>query len=46
MVENGKAMAHGARLEQAKHDKNIAKADRRKQTMLENAAERALQGRA
>lgn len=46
MVENGKAMARGMRQENMQHEKNMAKAGRRRQTMLENAAEEALSGRA
>lgn len=43
-VEEGKAMARGMREENMRHEKNIAKAGKRKQTMLENAAEKALSG--
>jgi len=44
-VEQGKAMARGMRLENERHERNMAKASKRKQTMLENAAEQALSGK-
>lgn len=44
MVENGRAMARGMRQENMQHEKNMAKASKRQQTMLENAAEQALSG--
>ena len=42
MVGQGRAIARGMHLEQVQREKNMAKAVKRKSTMLENAAERAL----
>lgn len=44
MVEQGKAMARGMHAENEQKQKNIAKAGKRKHTMLENAAQKALSG--
>ena len=41
----GRAIAQSMRAEQAQHEKNMAKAAKRQQTMLERAAEQALSGR-
>lgn len=43
-TENGRVIARAMREEQVQHQKNMIKAERRRQTMLENAAERALSG--
>lgn len=44
MVEQGRVIARAMRLEKVQHEKNMIKAERRKATMLENAAEKALSG--
>lgn len=41
---NGRIIARAMREENVQHQKNMIKAEKRQQTMLENAAERALQG--
>lgn len=42
--EEGRAIAQGMRAEKVEHQKNMAKAAKRQQTMLERAAEKALSG--
>lgn len=42
--EQGRAIARGIAEEQARKEKNLAKADKRLATMLERAAEKALSG--
>jgi hypothetical protein len=44
MVEQGRAIARGMHAENEQKQKNMAKAGKRKQTMLENAATQALSG--
>lgn len=44
MVEHGRVIAHGMHLEKMRQEKNMMKAERRRATMLKNAAERALSG--
>ena len=44
LVEHGRVIARGMHLEKVQQEKNMIKADRRKATMLENAAEIALSG--
>ncbi len=43
-VENGRAIARGMSQFKVQAEKNMAKAEKRKQTMLENAAEKAIGG--
>lgn len=45
MVEQGKAIARGMNAENAQKQKNMARAGKRKATMLENAAEDAISGK-
>jgi hypothetical protein len=42
MVGQGKAIAQGMHLQKMQIERNMAKAVKRKQTMLENAAEKEL----
>lgn len=42
--EHGRVIARGMEDIKVEQQKNMAKADKRKQTMLENAAEKALSG--
>ena len=42
--EQGRVIARGMREEKAQHQKNMAKAAKRRTTMLEAAAEKALSG--
>lgn len=44
LTEQGRAIAQGMQQIKVEQKKNMAKADKRKQTMLENAAEIALSG--
>lgn len=44
LTEQGRAIARGITEENARKEKNQAKADKRQATMLERAAERALSG--
>ena len=44
LVEQGRAIASGMRQEKAQTEKNMAKAEKRRATMLEQAAEIALSG--
>jgi len=44
LVEQGRVMAHAMNEVKVQREKNMIKADRRKATMLENAAEKALSG--
>ena len=44
MVEQGRAIARGMHAENEQKQKNMAKAGKRRQTMLSNAAEKALGG--
>lgn len=43
-VERGRAIARGMHLQQVQQEKNMAKAEKRRDTMLKNAAEQALLG--
>lgn len=43
-VELGRVIARGMDEVRVQKEKNMAKADKRRQTMLENAAEKALSG--
>lgn len=43
-IEQGRAIARGMNQENVQQQKNMAKAGKRHQTMLENAAEKALGG--
>lgn len=45
MSEHGRVIARGMHLEKVQQEKNMAKADKRRHTMLENAAEKALTGK-
>lgn len=45
MMENGRVIAHAIDKLKVDKQKNMAKAVKRKQTMLANAAEQALSGR-
>ena len=44
-VEHGRAIARGMREQNMQFEKNMAKAEKRKATMLENAAKNALSGK-
>jgi len=44
MVEHGRVIAHGMHLEKVQREKNMIKADKRRFTILQNAAEKALSG--
>jgi hypothetical protein len=46
LMEQGKAVALGIHRLKVEQQKNAAKAEKRQQTMLERAAEKALSGRA
>jgi hypothetical protein len=43
-METGRVIAHAMNEVNVQKEKNMAKADKRKATMLENAAEKALSG--
>ena len=43
-METGRVIAHAMNEVNVQREKNMAKADKRKATMLENAAEKALSG--
>lgn len=43
-IELGRVIARGMHQEKVQQEKNMIKADRRKATMLEHAAEKALSG--
>jgi hypothetical protein len=43
-METGRVIAHAMNEVEVQKEKNMAKAEKRKATMLENAAERALSG--
>lgn len=42
--EQGRVIAQGMRAEQVQHEKNMAKSEKRTNTMLENQARQALSG--
>jgi hypothetical protein len=44
LIEQGRVIAHAMNEVNVQKEKNMAKAEKRKATMLENAAERALSG--
>jgi len=44
LLEQGRVIAHAMNEVNIQKEKNMAKADKRKATMLENAAEKALSG--
>jgi hypothetical protein len=44
-METGRVIAHAMNEVNIQKEKNMAKADKRKATMLENAAEKALSGK-